>query len=60
MSVLVEYNKKTYADFIGDNYRHLFSMPKKEYCKILNGFSLTQLKDYIKQKSEKEEKRSYK
>lgn len=35
-------------------------MPKREFHKFLCGFSLTQLKDYTKQKHEKEEQRSFK
>ena len=59
MSVCNEYNKKTCVNFIADKYRY-FSMPKKEFRKFLNGFSWTHLKDYIKQKHEKEVKRSFK
>ena len=45
MSVWDQYNKKTtYVNVIADSYRHLFSMPKKELRKLLNGYSLTQLK----------------
>ena len=32
----------------------------EEFCKALNGFSLTQLKDYIEGKNEKSVKRSFK
>ena len=35
-------------------------MTKEEFHKFLNGFSLTQLKDYIKQQYEKEVKISFK
>ena len=59
MSVWNEYNKKTCVNVIADKYRY-FSMPKKEFRKFLNGFSWTHLKDYIKQKHEKEVKRSFK
>ena len=60
MIVWNEFNKKICANFISDKYHHLFSMPKKEFRKFLNGFSVTQLKDCIKQKHEKEVKRSFK
>ena len=35
-------------------------MPKKEFCRVLKGFLLIRLKDYIKQKHEKEVERSFK
>ena len=60
MSVWNECNKKICANVISDKFRHLFSMPKKEFRKFLNGFSVTQLKECIKQKHEKEVKRSFK
>lgn len=31
-------------------------MPQKKFCKFLNNFALTQLKDYIKEKHKKEVK----
>ena len=60
MSLWNECNKKICANFISDKYRHLFSMPKKKFRKFLNGFSVTQLKECIRQKHEKEVKRSFK
>ena len=60
MSDWNKYNKKTCVNIIEGKYRHLFSMLKKELFKFLNGFSLTQLKDYINQKHEKEVKISFK
>ena len=60
MSLWNECNKKICANFISDKYCHLFSMPKKKFRKFLNGFSVTQLKECIRQKHEKEVKRSFK
>ena len=35
-------------------------MVKEKFCKFLNDFSLTQLKDYLKQQQEREVKNSFK
>ena len=53
MNVWDKCNKKTCVNFIADNYRHLFSMPKKELRKFLECYPLTQLKDNIEEKHKK-------
>ena len=52
MSVWDKYKKRC-VHLIAYKYLHLFSMLKKKFCKFLNGFSLTQLKNYIEQQHEK-------
>ena len=42
---------------IVDKYHPLFCVSKKDFCKFLNGFSLTKFKDQIKEKHGKEVKR---
>lgn len=45
---------------IAYKYLYLFSMLKKKFCKFLNGFSLTQLKNYIEQQHERTIKKAFK
>ena len=60
MSARDIYDTKARVDFIADKYRHLFSIPKKEFRKFFKGFSLTQLKGSIKQQHVKAVKNTFK
>ena len=60
MSNWNNFDNKTCMKLIKSRYHHMFSMRKKEFCKFLSDFSLTQLKGHIKHQNEKEVKKTFK